>query len=93
MCLKYDKTRKYINYLIRKLNIDKNIVRDDKFNFTKISEEDFEKTKKLMKEHKNYSKVGKILGLSDNAISKRFKMRGYPHKIKELIEVLEKEEN
>ena len=44
-----------------------------------------------MKEYKSFSKVGEILGLSDKAISKRFKNRGYPHKIKELIEVLEKE--
>ena len=91
LCLKYDKTRRYMFYVLKKLNIDKNMIRDDKHKICKISEDDFERTKKLMKEHKNYTKVGKILGLSDNAISKRFRIKGYPHKIKELIEVLEKE--
>ena len=39
----------------------------------------------LMKKHKNYSKVGSILGVSDNTIKKRFVSLGYPNNIKELI--------
>ena len=39
----------------------------------------------LMKKHKNYSKVGSILGVTDNAIKKRFVSLGYPNNIKELI--------
>lgn len=76
---------------MRKLEIDKTLVKDEKPRQFKITDEDFENTKKLILEYKNYSKVGDILGVDGNAISKRFRMRGYPHKIKELIEFLEKE--
>ena len=43
----------------------------------------------LMKMHHNYSKVGEILGISDNAVKKRFIRLGYPDNIKDLIKVLE----
>ena len=43
----------------------------------------------LMKVYKNYTKVGTILGISDNAVKKRFKSLGYPVKIKELIQALQ----
>ena len=92
LCFKFNKRRKYINYLLRKYGIDRSLLKDDnKSHELKISNDEFETTLKLMKEYKSFSKVGEILGLSDRAISKRFKNRGYPHKIKELIEVLEKE--
>ena len=42
-----------------------------------------------MKMHHNYSKVGEILGISDNAVKKRFIRLGYPDNIKDLIKVLE----
>ena len=91
LCSKYNKTRKYIFYILRKINIDKKTVRDEQSRQFKITDNEFDNTKKLILEYKNYSKVGRILGVDGNAISKRFKMRGYPHKIKELIKVLEKE--
>lgn len=42
----------------------------------------------LMKKYGNYTKVGLELGISDNAVRKRFKLLGYPTNIKELIEKL-----
>lgn len=91
LCFKYNKSRKYIFSLLRRFNIDKSTIRDEKHRQFKITDEEFENTKKLILEYKNYTKVGKILGVDGNAISKRFRMRGYPHKIKDLIEYLEKE--
>lgn len=43
----------------------------------------------LMKKYKNYTKVGKELGISDNAVKKRFKKHGYPNKLKDLLEFLD----
>ena len=60
---------------LKKYNIE--IKKDTKYNI----EEMFS----LMKEHKNYTKVGKILGISDNAVKKRFINLGYPDNIKDLI--------
>ena len=42
----------------------------------------------LMKTHQNYSKVGRILGISDNAVKKRFISLGYPGNIKDLLNIL-----
>ena len=42
----------------------------------------------LMKKYQNYTQVGKELGISDNAVKKRFKKHGYPDKIKELLKAL-----
>ena len=42
----------------------------------------------LMKKYGNYTKVGLELGISDNAVRKRFKLLGYPTNIKELIKKL-----
>lgn len=42
----------------------------------------------LMKTHRSYSKVGKILGICDNAVKKRFKRLGYPDNINDLLIVL-----
>lgn len=42
----------------------------------------------LMKIHRNYSKVGEILGISDNAVKKRFIRLGYPSDIKGLLSML-----
>lgn len=90
LCKKFNKRRGYINYLLRKYEIDRNLLKDDnKSHELKISADDFETTLELMKEYKSFSKVGEILGLSDKAISKRFKNRGYPYKIKELLKILE----
>ena len=92
LCIKFNKSRRYINYLLRKYNINRNILKNDnKSHELKISSSDFNITLKLMKEYKSFSKVGEILGVSDRAISKRFKSRGYPYKIKELINFLENE--
>lgn len=44
----------------------------------------------LMKKYKNYTKVGKELGISDNAVKKRFKKHGYPTKLKDLLEFLDR---
>lgn len=44
----------------------------------------------LMKKYKNYTKVGKELGISDNAVKKRFKKHGYPNKLKDLLEFLDR---
>ena len=43
-----------------------------------------------MKKYKYYTKVGKELGISDNAVKKkkRFRNQGYPDNIKELLKVL-----
>ena len=41
-----------------------------------------------MKEYRNFTKVGKELGISDNAVKKRFKKHGYPDNIKELLKAL-----
>lgn len=43
----------------------------------------------LMKKYKNYTKVGEKLGISDNAVKKRFKKHGYPNKLKDLLEFLD----
>lgn len=42
----------------------------------------------LMKKYRNYSKVGEILGISDNAVKKRFIRLGYPGDIKGLLSML-----
>lgn len=42
----------------------------------------------LMKIHRNYTKVAKLLGISDNAVKKRFIKLGYPDNIKDLINIL-----
>ena len=42
----------------------------------------------LMKKYHNYSKVGEILGISDNAVKKRFIRLGYPGNIKDLLNIL-----
>lgn len=42
----------------------------------------------LMKIHRNYSKVGEILGISDNAVKKRFIRLGYPGDIKGLLSMI-----
>ena len=39
----------------------------------------------LMKQYKNYTKVGNIIGISDNAVKKRFISLGYPNNIRDLI--------
>lgn len=91
LCIKYNKKRKYIFSLLRRFNIDKLNVKDEKPRQFKITDEVFEQTKQLMLFYKNYTKVGKIMGVDGNAIAKRFKNRGYPHKLKDLIEYLEKE--
>lgn len=39
----------------------------------------------LMKQYQNYTKVGAELGISDNAVKKRFVRLGYPDNIRELI--------
>ena len=89
LCVIFNKSRKYINYLLRKYEIDRSLLKDDnKSHELKISNDEFETTLKLMKEYKSFSKVGEILGLSDKAISKRFKNRGYPFKIKELLQYI-----
>lgn len=46
----------------------------------------------LMKIYRNYSRVGEILGISDNAVKKRFIRLGYPGNIKGLMNELLKEE-
>lgn len=43
----------------------------------------------LMKEYKNFTKVGKKFGISDNAVKKRFKKYGYPSKLKDLLVFLD----
>ena len=47
----------------------------------------------LMKKHKSYSKVGKLIGVSDNAIKKRFIKCGYPNNIKTLLNYIDKLDN
>lgn len=42
----------------------------------------------LMKKYKNYTQVGKELGISDNAVKKRFIKLGYANNIKDLIKEL-----
>ncbi len=42
----------------------------------------------LMLKYKNYTKVGKVLGISDNAVRKRVKKLGYPPNIQELLCIL-----
>lgn len=42
----------------------------------------------LMKEERNYTKVGEKLGITDNAVRKRFKRLGYPVNIKDLLEII-----
>ena len=42
----------------------------------------------LVKKHQNFSKIGKILGISDRAVSKRFKINKMPFKIKDLIKYI-----
>jgi hypothetical protein len=42
----------------------------------------------LMKEERNYTKVGEKLGITDNAVRKRFKRLGYPVNIKDLLETI-----
>ena len=39
----------------------------------------------LMKEYKNFTKVGKKLGINGSAVQKRFKNQGYPSKLKDLL--------
>lgn len=39
----------------------------------------------LMKRYKNYTKVGEKMGISDNAVKKRFIKLGYPSNIKDLL--------
>lgn len=90
---KYQIKRKRFFSLLRKYKIDKKefgfsrkfiVIKKDKKN--SISENDFNKMIELLKIHKNFSKVAKILGLTEAAIRKRLQRRGFPYKIKELKE-------
>ena len=42
----------------------------------------------LMKEYKNFTKVGEKLGINGSAVQKRFKNQGYPSKLKDLLQYL-----
>jgi DNA-binding protein Fis len=46
----------------------------------------------LMKCHRNYTKVGKILGISDNAVRKRLKNNGYPAVLEEFLKYIDNNE-
>lgn len=43
----------------------------------------------LLKELKSFTKVGKAMGVSDNAIKKRFIKHGYPSSAKEILKMLD----
>jgi hypothetical protein len=45
-----------------------------------------------MKCHRNYTKVGKILGISDNAVRKRLKNNGYPAVLEEFLKYIDNNE-
>lgn len=49
---------------------------------------DINETLLLLKEHKNFSGVGRMLGISDRAVVKRLKLNKLPTKINEIIEYL-----
>ena len=83
----------FFRYL-RKYKIDKK-----EFGYKKVMPKEFQVSPKeiqemieLLKIHQNYSKVGRIMGITDNAVRRRLKRRGYPVRIKELIEYLNKTE-
>ena len=57
-----------------------------------VSPKEIQEMIELLKIHQNYSKVGRIMGITDNAVRRRLKRRGYPVRIKELIEYLNKTE-
>lgn len=77
---KLNRVPKTIKKYIKQYNIQKTE--------TKITSYDVDKMIFLMKKYGNYTKVGLELGISDNAVRKRFKVLGYPTNIKELIEKL-----
>lgn len=42
----------------------------------------------LLREHKNFTRVGKILGISDNGVRKRLKINGFPTKLNDLLTII-----
>ena len=79
---KINKTPRTIKKYIEKYNLT---VKEKKLNF------DLDKMISLMKIHRNYSKVGELLGLSDNAVKKRFIKCGYPNNIKMLLSKIDEQ--
>lgn len=81
-----------INFISKKIGRTPKTVKryikkyDLSFNKTMKNTYDVDKMISLMRELKNYSKVGKEMGVSDNAIKKRFINLGYPSNIKDLLE-------
>ena len=74
---KIGKSVRTINKYIQKYNLTKK---------EKTLSYDSSEMLNLMKKHKNYTKVGRELGISDNAVKKRFIRLGYPGNIKELLQ-------
>lgn len=65
-----------INKYIQKFNLNKR-PKQKRYNIDEMIT--------LMKQYKNYTKVGDIIGISDNAVKKRFISLGYPNNIRDLI--------
>ena len=86
LCEKFNKDRHYILHVLKHYDIDRNIFDDNNLEQFKISKEEFEKTLELMRIHKNFSKVGKILGINKECVRRRFISRGYPSNKNELLE-------
>lgn len=76
----------------RKENIENQIIdeKNEKVeeNIVKKKEYDLETMILLLKELKFFTKVGKIMGVSDNAIKKRFIKHGYPSSAKEILKMI-----
>ena len=86
ICNDIKKRRRFVISRMKKYGINKNLFpKEEK---SSLSEDEFNKMVELMREHKSFTKVGKILGVSDKCISKRFKKMGFPSKIKELLKVI-----
>ena len=85
-------TRKEFFEVLRKGKIDKR-----EFGYKKgpsrlmIDEANIQEMLNLLKLYGNFSKVGRMLGITDNAVKRRLKRRGYPYKIKELKKFLEEQ--
>ena len=88
LCEKYNKDRHYMLHVLNNYDIDRDIFDDNKANYYRISEEEFEKTLNLMKIHKSFSKVGKILGINKESVRRRFIKRGYPKNKEELLKII-----
>lgn len=65
----------------------KRIVKGEK---EKTSSYNIEEMISLMKKIRNFTKMGKILGISDKAVSKRFRLHKMPYKKNELLQYIDK---